>query len=91
LKKACKATKKHAKAAKAALSQPDDQSESGKAKDKQFSSDAKDGSSQKVTFATKDAEPQTVDPNAPAPSEENWKRAKLILKALKGKIQPQDI
>ncbi|KAL5641238.1 hypothetical protein ACGC1H_001652 [Rhizoctonia solani] len=87
LKKTCKTTKKQAKASKA-LSL-NDQNESKAEVDQP--PDATSESPKKVTFASGTAEPAIVEPDVLAPSKAKVKRAKIILKVLKGKIKPQDI
>lgn len=78
LRKTCKATKKQAKAAKS----------KSKEQGKSAQTETKDEAlSKKVTFAA-----ETVSLDAPAaPSKERAKRAKTILKVLKGKIKPRDL
>ncbi|KDN50122.1 hypothetical protein RSAG8_01458, partial [Rhizoctonia solani AG-8 WAC10335] len=87
LRKTCKTTKKQAKASKALLSNDRNESKS----EVNQSLEATGESAKKVTFAAGTAEPATVEPEVPAPSKVKVKRAKIILKVLKGKIQPQDI
>ncbi|CUA76768.1 hypothetical protein RSOLAG22IIIB_02240 [Rhizoctonia solani] len=83
LRKTCKITKKQAKASKALSSNDQNQSKE--------SSATMGESTKKVTFAAGTAEPATIEPETSAPSKIKVKRAKIILKVLKGKIQPQDI
>ncbi|CAE6521297.1 unnamed protein product [Rhizoctonia solani] len=87
LKKTCKTTKKQAKASKALP--PNEQTESKSEKDQ--SPEAKDGPAKKVTFAAGAVESVTTESEASAPSKVKAKRAKTILKVLKGKVQLQDI
>ncbi|KAG8716117.1 hypothetical protein FRC11_009166 [Ceratobasidium sp. 423] len=87
LKKTCKTTKKQAKTSKAPP--PNDQNDSKP--EVEQSPDAKGEPSKKVTFATGTAEPVTTESETSAPSKVKVKRAKTILKVLKGKIQPQDV
>ncbi|EUC66763.1 DUF2373 family protein [Rhizoctonia solani AG-3 Rhs1AP] len=87
LKKTCKTTKKQAKASKALSS--NDQNESNTEVNQP--SEVTGESPKKVTFASGTAEPAIVEPKVSAPSKAKVKRAKIILKVLKGKVKPQDI
>ncbi|KAJ1311385.1 hypothetical protein OPQ81_009878 [Rhizoctonia solani] len=87
LKKTCKSIKKQAKASKALLMNEQNKSKS----EVDQASEAKDELAKKVTFAAGTAEPAATVLEAPGPRKVKVKRAKTILKVLKGKIQPQDI
>ncbi|CAE6425448.1 unnamed protein product [Rhizoctonia solani] len=87
LKKTCKIIKKQAKASKASsLEDPN-----GSKSEADKSPEAKDESSKKVTFATGTMEPMAAESETSAPSKVKVKRAKIIIKVLKGKIRPQDV
>ncbi|KAH7344945.1 hypothetical protein B0J17DRAFT_712574 [Rhizoctonia solani] len=87
LRKTCKATKKQAKASKEMSLKDQSKPES----EADQSPEATGDSAKKVTFAAETAEPATLETEAAAPSKIKVKRAKTILKVLKGKIQPGDI
>ncbi|CAE6457369.1 unnamed protein product [Rhizoctonia solani] len=87
LRKTCKATKKQAKASKG----PSLNDQSKPESEVDQSPDAAGESAKKVTFAAGTAEPATAETGVTAPSKIKVKRARTVLKVLKGKIQPQDI
>ncbi|QRW19268.1 hypothetical protein RhiXN_00674 [Rhizoctonia solani] len=87
LKKTCKVIKKQAKNSKAS---PSSDSNGSKPEADQ-PSEAKSESTKKVTFAAGTTEPKVTESEISAPSKVKVKRAKIILKVLKGEIRPQDV
>jgi hypothetical protein len=81
LKKSCKATVKQDKPAPASLPETEQQNETNQA------AEGDKPTSKKVAFATE----ATELPTYTLISEEKRKRAKRILKVLRGKVQPQDV
>ncbi|GAB1518974.1 hypothetical protein RhiTH_002039 [Rhizoctonia solani] len=87
LKKTCKVIKKQAKNSKAS---PSSDSNGSKPEADQ-PSEAKSESTKKVTFAAGTTEPKVTESEISAPSKVKVKRAKIILKVLKGEIRPPDV
>ncbi|KAF8707909.1 hypothetical protein RHS03_03922, partial [Rhizoctonia solani] len=87
LKKTCKVIKKQAKNSKASPSSDPN----GSKPEADQPSEAKSESTKKVTFAAGSTEPKVTESEISAPSKVKVKRAKIILKVLKGEIRPQDV
>jgi hypothetical protein len=87
LKKTCKSIKKQAKASKT----PSSEDPSGPKPEVDQSPETPTESVKKVTFAAGATEPTAAESGIPAPSKVKVKRAKTILKVLKGEIRPQDV